>query len=109
MQQERLDRRAALAAWAQVETNRDREQRPEPFTLAEIVDWLGHGFQQHPPAGGDGDSVPAVPAPSSEADSLTPEELMQRAHQFMQLYGESKTTDIANGTGTAPREGDKHG
>jgi hypothetical protein len=44
--QERADRRAALPAWLLANVNRDTDVRHEPFTLEEIVSWLGHGFQR---------------------------------------------------------------
>jgi hypothetical protein len=78
--QEREDRRAALAAWVQVEMNRDRDKRSTPFSLEDIVDWLGHGFQ-----------------PTKRAESAappSPEDLLQKALAFMQVFGESKV----NGT-----------
>jgi hypothetical protein len=83
--QEREDRRAALAAWVQVEMNRDREKRSTPFSLEDIVAWLGHGFQPAKRA------VPEAP-PSTE-------DLLQRALDFMKVFGESK----ANGTEEVPK------
>jgi hypothetical protein len=43
--QEREDRRAALPAWVLVNVNRDSKQRPQPFTLEEVTQWLGYGSQ----------------------------------------------------------------
>lgn len=51
--QERLDRRAALAAWAVLSVNIDHEKHPQGVSLEDVVDALGHGFQQRrepPPA-----------------------------------------------------------
>jgi hypothetical protein len=81
--QERADRRAALPAWAQIEMNRDSKNRPEPFTLHEIVSWLGHGFQQeeHPPAS-------ATVPPDEDAPDV--EAMKLKAHAFMELFGQNK-------------------
>jgi hypothetical protein len=72
-QQEREDRRAALGAWVNVEMNRDRETRGEPYTLEELVAWLGHGFQRH-------EAYKPVQPP-------TPEELVEQAKVLNNLYG----------------------
>jgi hypothetical protein len=77
--QEREDRRAALAAWIQVEMNRDEKKRSDPFSLEEIVGWLGHGFQQTPTR----QAAPEDEEPDVEA-------LKDKALQFMLLFGEQK-------------------
>ena len=69
-QQERLDRRAAFPAWLLANVNRDSKTRPEPFTLEEVVLWLGHGFSQ----------AAAAPEPP------TPEELHDRLALLAQYY-----------------------
>jgi hypothetical protein len=81
--QERADRRAALPAWAQVEMNRDSKNRPEPFTLHEIVGWLGHGFQQEEP------KAARATVPSDE-DAPDVESMKAKAHAFMELFGQNK-------------------
>jgi hypothetical protein len=45
------DRRAAMPAWILVNVNRDSAKKPEPFSLEDVVGWLGHGFhaRQRPP------------------------------------------------------------
>lgn len=82
-QQEREDRRAALAAWVLANVNRDTKQRSEPFSLDEVTAWLGYARPRPPNI-----SVPAA-AP-------TPEELRQRlgiVHLLHQgLYGDSGQT-----------------
>jgi hypothetical protein len=80
--QEREDRRAALTAWIQVEMNRDTSKRTEPFSLEELVSWLGHGFQE-----------PRREAAASEPEAPGTEELMQKALSFVQMFGEKKITD----------------
>jgi len=72
-QQERDDRRAALIAWLTAEMNRDRNKRGDPYTLEEVVSWLGHGFQRVAP--------PPLQGPA------TSEELLDRAHTLNELYG----------------------
>jgi hypothetical protein len=86
--QEREDRRAALAAWATIELNRDSQKRSEPFTLHEVVSWLGHGFQQEERTGPSATVPPAEDAPDVEAMKL-------KAHAFMELFGQNKQ----NGSG----------
>ena len=51
LMQLRQDRRAALGAWILANINRDADKKAEPFTLEEVVAWLGHGFQapEEPP------------------------------------------------------------
>jgi hypothetical protein len=81
--QAREDRRAALAAWAQVEINRNTEKRLHPFTLEEVAAWLGHGFAE--------DTPPTPPeAPSTD-------ELMERAQLFMQLAGAKNINGVLQG------------
>jgi hypothetical protein len=81
----REDRRAALAAWAQIELNRDREKRSHPFTLEEVVGWLGHGFQEAPPA---------TPTPAA---APTTDELIERAQLFMQFAGAQNVNGVLQG------------
>lgn len=83
----REDRRAALAAWAQIELNRDREKRSNPFTLEEVVGWLGHGFQ---------DATPAAPAQAAAAAPTT-DEMIERAQLFMQLAGAKNVNGVLQG------------
>jgi predicted nucleic acid-binding Zn ribbon protein len=73
--QEREDRRVALIAWVQVEMNRDSEKRSEPYTLEEMVSWLGHGFQRP-------DAPRAAPPPPPSA-----EDLLAQAQMLNALYG----------------------
>ena len=72
-----------MAAWAQIELHRDKEKRLEPFGLDEIAAWMGHGFIEQQPS----DAEPVKTQPDVE-------DLMDRAAQFMQMFGERK----ANGT-----------
>jgi hypothetical protein len=51
-----MDRRAALTAWVLAMVNRDAEKQREPYTLEQVVSWLGHGFMQETP-----DEEPAPP------------------------------------------------
>ena len=81
----REDRRAALAAWAQIELNRDPQKRSNPFTLEEVVGWLGHGFQEAPPA---------APAPDA---APTTDALIERAQLFMQLVGAKNVNGVLQG------------
>jgi hypothetical protein len=81
--QAREDRRAALAAWIQVEMNRKTEKRPQPFTLEEVAEWLGHGFAEATP--------PAAPA------APTTDELIERAQLFMQLAGAKNVNGVLQG------------
>jgi hypothetical protein len=84
--QAREDRRAAFAAWAQIELNRDTDKRSQPFTLEEITSWLGHGFQRT--------DQEAAPAPPPQP---TQEELAEKIHMLHTLYSTSPT----NGAGPA--------
>jgi hypothetical protein len=43
-----------MPAWLLANINRDSDMKAEPFTLEEVVAWLGHGFQPRP-------SVPQTP------------------------------------------------
>ena len=70
--QERADRRAALPAWLLANVNRDSEYKVEPWTLEEVVAWLGHGFQR-------GESPPP-PAQTSM------EEVRQTVLMLQQVY-----------------------
>lgn len=72
-QQERLDRRAALAAWVLASVNRDEKQRPQPFTLEEVAGWLGHGFQRQAPA-------------VSSSEPLPPDALAARLSMLAEFY-----------------------
>ena len=85
-QQEREDRRAALGAWAQIELERDPDKRSQPFTIEEIVSWLGHGFQHI--------DQEAAPAPPPQP---TQEELAEKIQMLHTLYSTSPT----NGAGPA--------
>lgn len=72
-QQWREDRRAAMPAWLLANVNRDSETRREPFSLEEVVAWLGHGF-----------APPEAPPPPAEPP--TGEDLLGRVHLLHQLY-----------------------
>lgn len=52
-----------MPAWLLANVNRDSKTRPEPFTLEEVVAWLGHGFMRQAPA-------PAPPTPEELGDRL---------------------------------------
>jgi hypothetical protein len=43
------DRRAALGAWILVNVNRDSKKQPEPFSLADVVAWLGTPYARPQP------------------------------------------------------------
>jgi hypothetical protein len=60
--QAREDRRAAMASWILVNVNRDSEKHAEPFSLGEVVSWLGHGFQR--------EAKLAPPPPAQERASV---------------------------------------
>ena len=75
IQQAREDRRAALTAWILASVHRDSEHRSQPFEFAEVVAWLGHGFDRTTAQR----EEPAAPP--------TPEELLERAKMLHQLYG----------------------
>jgi hypothetical protein len=92
--QEREDRRAALAAWATIELNRDSQKRSEPFTLHEVVSWLGHGFQQE-------ERTAARAAVPTDEDAPDVEGMMARAHAFVQLFGQQKAAQQETSNGTS--------
>ena len=84
--QEREDRRAALMACVYTEFKRDPDKRSQPFTIEEIVSWLGHGFQRT--------EQEAAPAPPPQP---TQEELAEKIHMLHALYSATPT----NGAGPA--------
>jgi hypothetical protein len=69
-----------MPAWLLANVNRDSERRSEPFTLEEVVAWMGHGF-----------APPDAPLPP--AFQPTGEELLERVHQLQQLYTNGQETD----------------
>ena len=83
-QHEREDRRAALSAWIVANVNRDDKKKPDPFTLDEVVQWLGYGQPR----------AAHVPPPAAPA---TPEELKERlgivSMLHRGLYGENGQPD----------------
>jgi hypothetical protein len=89
-QQAREDRRAAMGAWLLANINRDSEKRPEPFTLQEIVSWLGHGFQQ--------ETTP-TPAPPPAQDQASAEALMERLMAMKMMNDAFRQAQGPNGAG----------
>ena len=83
--QARQDRRAALAAWVLASVHRDPESRSEPFDFAEVVGWLGHGFDR------------LAAHPESPPEPPTADELLERARLLNEVYGGI----THNGTGDA--------
>jgi hypothetical protein len=77
-QQEREDRRAALAAFLHVFHPGSRQgEVGDPLSLEELVSFLGHGFQRRAQS-------PAAPPP---------EELAQRLEVLHSFYGGNGQTD----------------
>lgn len=83
-QQERADRRAALAAWLLANINRDTEHRSQPFDLEEVVEWLGYAS-----------SYVRQDEPEEEPDPPPAAKLLQQVELLNQLYG---GVDMRNGT-----------
>jgi hypothetical protein len=83
MQQEREDRRAAMAAWMLVNVNRDTDKKREPFDLEEVTRWLGYGAQYVRP-----------PTVVEEAPAASPAEIRRRLGIVYQLH---RLTSSPNG------------
>ena len=73
--EERADRRASMTGWILANVNRDEKRKPEPFSLEEIVSWLGHGYQRK-----------ATTQPASPEAPPDTEELKRRLDIVRQLH-----------------------
>jgi hypothetical protein len=68
-----------MPAWLLANVNRDSERRSEPFTLEEVVTWMGHGF-----------APPEAPPPVTQP---TEQELLERVQMLHRLYTNGQQQD----------------
>jgi len=72
-----------MSAWLLANVNRDTEHRQDPFSLTEVVGWLGHGFQRPSEA-------PAKAEPAPPAEPITVDQLKVRLDMLKWVHDQTQ-------------------